>query len=239
MTKEHSTLLAAAIVAIGIATAGCALRSGIIAFKTLDREVTAKGLAEKEVVADKATWPLRFKLLSNDPTELYNRIEAATKTIVAFLRQGGIAESEISVAAPTIVDQQANMSYSTEEVRYRYKANCTVTVVTRDVERVRTLVGRQAELMRQGIAIVGNEYEEGNAVTYEFTALNDIKPEMISSALQAARTTAERFAADSNSRLGKIRTAQQGQFSIETRDQTTPWLKQVRVVSTVVFYLDD
>ena len=131
------------------------------------------------------------------------------------------------------------MSYSSETVRYRYKANCVITVVTKNVELVRSLVGRQTELMRQGITIVGNEYDEGTGVTYEFTGLNTIKPEMISEAIKNARTTATRFAEDTNSKLGKIRTADQGQFSIESRDQNTPWIKNVRVVSTVVFYLDD
>ena len=93
--------------------------------------------------------------------------------------------------------------------------------------------------MRQGVTIVGNEYDEGPVVTYEFTGLNEIKPEMIAEATKNARKTAERFAEDSDSKLGKIRTADQGQFSIDSRDQNTPWLKNVRVVTTVVYYLKD
>ena len=124
-------------------------------------------------------------------------------------------------------------------MRYRYKANCVVTVVTKNVDLVRKLVSKQAELMRQGVTIVGNEYDEGSIVSYEFTGLNDIKPEMIAEATKNARKTAERFAEDSDSKLGKIRTADQGQFSIESRDQNTPWLKNVRVVTTVVYYLKD
>ena len=205
----------------------------------MDRTVTAKGLCEKEVKADKVTWPLKFKELGNDPAELYERIEANTKTVVAFLKQNNLSEDEISVAPPTLVDQQANMSYSSEQVRYRYKANCVVTVVSKNVDLVRKLVTKQAELMRQGVTIVGNEYDEGSSVSYEFTGLNKIKPEMIAEATKNARKTAEQFAVDSNSELGKIRTADQGQFSIEDRDQNTPWLKNIRVVTTVVYYLED
>ena len=112
-------------------------------------------------------------------------------------------------------------------------------MVSKNVELVRKLVSKQTELMRQGVTIVGNEYDEAPVVTYEFTGLNTIKPEMIAEATKNARKTAERFAEDSNSRLGKIRTADQGQFSIESRDQNTPWLKNVRVVTTVVYYLND
>ena len=229
----------ALILAIGLFLTGGAIRSGIIKFKEMDRTVTAKGLCEKEVKANKATWPLKFKELGNDPAELYDRIEKNTQTIVAFLKENGLSDEEISLAPPAMVDQQANMSYSNEEVRFRYKANCVVTVVSKNVDLIRKIVSKQAALMRRGITIVSNEYDEGSLVSYEFTCLNEIKPEMIAEATKNARKTAEQFATDSNSELGKIRTADQGQFSIEDRDSNTPWLKNIRVVTTVVYYLED
>jgi hypothetical protein len=229
----------ALILAIGLFLAGGAIKSGIVKFKEMDRTVTAKGLCEKEVKADKVTWPLKFKELGNDPAELYDRIESNTQTVVSFLKANGLSEEEISIAPPAMVDQQANMSYSSEQVRYRYKANCVVTVVSKNVDLVRKIVSNQAKLMRQGVTIVSNEYDETSNVTYEFTGLNDIKPEMIAEATKNARKTAEQFATDSNSELGKIKTADQGQFSINDRDQNTPWLKNIRVVTTVVYYLKD
>ena len=229
----------ALILAIGLFLAGGAIKSGIVKFKEMDRTVTAKGLCEKEVKADKVTWPLKFKELGNDPAELYDRIESNTQTVVSFLKSNGLSEEEISIAPPAMVDQQANMSYSSEQVRYRYKANCVVTVVSKNVDLVRKIVSNQAKLMRQGVTIVSNEYDETSNVTYEFTGLNDIKPEMIAEATKNARKTAEQFATDSNSELGKIKTADQGQFSINDRDQNTPWLKNIRVVTTVVYYLKD
>ena len=229
----------ALILAIGLFLAGGAIRKGIVQFKEMDRTVTAKGLSEKEVKADKVTWPLKFKELANDPAEIYNDIAKDTRIIVEFLKANGISDEEISQAPPIMVDQQANMSYSSETVRYRYKANCVVTVVSKNVDLVRKLVNKQAELMRHGVTIIGNEYDDTGDVSYEFTGLNNIKPEMIAEATKNARKTAERFAEDSDSKLGKIRTADQGQFSIENRDQNTPWLKNVRVVTTVVYYLKD
>ena len=229
----------ALILAIGLFLAGGAIKSGIVKFKEMDRTVTAKGLCEKEVKADKVTWPLKFKELGNDPAELYDRIESNTQTVVSFLKANGLSDEEISIAPPAMVDQQANMSYSSEQVRYRYKANCVVTVVSKNVDLVRKIVSNQAKLMREGVTIVSNEYDETSNVTYEFTGLNDIKPEMIAEATKNARKTAEQFATDSESKLGKIRTADQGQFSIDDRDQNTPWLKNVRVVTTVIYYLKD
>ena len=229
----------ALLLAIGIFLGGRSIKQGIVQFKEMDRTVTAKGLCEKEVKADKVTWPLKFKELGNDPAELYDRIESNTQTVVSFLKANGLSEDEISIAPPAMVDQQANMSYSSEQVRYRYKANCVVTVVSKNVDLVRKIVSNQAKLMRQGVTIVSNEYDETSNVTYEFTGLNDIKPEMIAEATKNARKTAEQFASDSNSELGKIKTADQGQFSINDRDQNTPWLKNIRVVTTVVYYLKD
>ena len=239
MTNKFKFVCEALILAVGIFFGCRAIKQGIVQFKEMDRCVTAKGLSEKEVTADKATWPLKFKELGNDPAELYGRIEKDNSIIVEFLKSNGLTDEEISVAPPTLVDQQANMSYSNETVRYRYKANCVVTVVSKNVELVRKLVNKQPELMRQGVTIVGNEYDDDSVVSYEFTGLNTIKPEMIAEATKNARKTAERFAEDSESELGKIRTADQGQFSIESRDKNTPWLKNVRVVTTVVYYLKD
>jgi len=229
----------ALILAIGIFFGCRAIKQGIVQFKEMDRIVTAKGLCEREMKADKVTWSLKFKELGNDPAELYERIEKDNAIIIGFLKSNGLTDEEISLAPPTMVDQQANMSYSNEMVRYRYKANCVVTVVSKNVDLVRNLVNKQPELMRQGVTIVGNEYDDESTVSYEFTGLNDIKPEMIAEATKNARKTAERFAEDSESELGKIRTADQGQFSIENRDKNTPWLKNVRVVTTVVYYLKD
>jgi hypothetical protein len=62
---------------------------------------------------------------------------------------------------------------------------------------------------------------------------------MIEESTKKAREIALKFAKDSNSKLGKIKKARQGQFSIYNRDKNTSHIKTVRVVSTVEYYLDD
>jgi hypothetical protein len=96
---------------------------------------------------------------------------------------------------------------------------------------------RQSDLLKQGIAITGGDYRF--STQFLFTGLNDIKPQMIEEATKNARASAEKFAADSDSELGKIRTANQGQFTISDRDANTPYIKSVRVVTTVDYYLKD
>ena len=227
----------ALILAIGLFLAGGAISKGIVKFKEMDRTVTAKGLSEKEVKANKAIWPLKFKELGNDPSGIYDCIEKDTRIIVEFLKKNGITDEEISLAPPVMVDQQANMSYSNEMVRYRYKANCVVTVVSKNVDLVRSLVSKQASLMLEGVTIVGNEYGEDSPVSYEFTGLNEIKPSMIAESLKNARSAADEFAKNSGSEIGKMRTASQGYFEVDDLDENTPQIKKVRVVSTVEYYL--
>ena len=234
--EKSSALLPSAVIALGIVILGFTVRSGIVTFKDRDRIVSVKGLSEREVKADKVIWPRVYKDLGNDPAEMYRQLEKKNQKIVTFLKSGGLTDSEISVNPPTIVDRQAD-NYGNEIMNFRYKATSVITVTSPNVDKVRALMNRQAELMKQDIAIVGEEYGGSNSPSYEFTGLNKIKPEMVEEATKNARITAEKFASDSGSELGDIRSASQGQFSIESRDASTPFMKKVRVVTTLEYTL--
>lgn len=234
---KDKNLIGSIVVALAIVIAGLALRSGMVTFKDRDRVVSVKGLAEREVKADKVTWPLRYVEMGNDPMAIYEALERKNDIIRRFLHQGGIKDAEISITPPAVTDRQAN-DYGDMSQLARYKASSVITVTSSNVDLVRDLLKRQSELMKQGVALVAQDYGE-NGVTYEFTGLNGIKPEMVEEATKNARTTAEKFAADSESKIGKISRASQGQFSIEDRDATTPYIKNVRVVITMDYLLED
>lgn len=234
MKKDN--LIPAVILALALVIGGFALRSGIVTFKDRDRQVSVKGLAEKEVKADKVTWPLVYKEIGNDPTEMYSRLTQKNATVVQFLKQGGIAEAEISVNPPMIEDRQAD-NYGNDLLNYRYKATSVITVTSGEVDKVRRLMARQAELMNRGVPLITEQYGD-HAVRYDFTSLNDVKPAMVEEATKNARATAEKFASDSGSKVGKINHASQGQFTIEDRDATTPYIKNVRVVITMDYQLE-
>lgn len=233
--KMNEKIVAAIIIAIGLIGMGESLRCGIVKYKNLDRKVTVKGLSEREVMADKVTWTLTYKELGNDPSEIYNLLEQKNSKVIAFLTNNGIESENIYINPPKISDRQAD-NYGNEIMNFRYKATSIITVSSDEVEKVRELLNKQAELMKQGIALVSNDYED-NSVVYEFSGLNKIKPDMIEEATKNARATAMKFAEDTNSKLGEIHTAQQGQFSIEDRDANTPYIKKIRVVNTVVYSL--
>ena len=222
------------ILAAGLIVLGLLLNTGINNFTSRDRVVTVKGLAEMEVAADKVIWPLMYKDIGNDMATLYTNIQSKNKTIVDFLKSNGISTDEITVAPPEIIDMEAER-YINQAIQYRYNATSVITVTSNDVDKIRKLISEQTELLRQGVAITGGDYRYNTL--YEFTGLNTIKPAMIEDATKNAREAAEKFALDSGSKLGKIRNASQGQFSISDRDANTPFIKNVRVVTTVNYYL--
>ena len=226
----------AVILAFGLFLLGIFIQRGLSDFAERGRSVNVKGLAEREVPADKVTWPLVYKSLGNDLSALYDDIKRSNQTILGFLKEKGLSETEISVNAPEIIDLQAER-YSNNESPYRYNVTSVITVTSMKVDLVRKLVSEQGELLKRGIAITGGDYRYN--VSYEYTSLNKIKPEMIEEATKNAREAAEKFAKDSESELGKIRHANQGQFSISDRDANTPYIKKVRVVTTIEYSLED
>lgn len=226
----------ALLIALGLVMLGVMIRNGMNDVKDKERIVSVKGLAEMEVPADKVIWPLVYKDIGNDPAALYVSLENKNKTILEFLLRNGFKREEISIAPPEIIDMKAER-YGNNDAHFRYNATSVITVVSKEVDKVRKLMTEQAELLKHGIAITGGDYRYN--VNYEFTGLNDIKPQMIEEATKNARAAAEKFAKDSDSKLGKIRNASQGQFSITNRDENTPYIKSIRVVTTVNYYLNN
>lgn len=226
----------ALILAVGLMVGGTFVQNGLKKLSTRNRVVTVKGLAEMEVKADKVTWPLVYKVLGNDMSVLYNEIKDSNRKITEFLKSKGIKDEEISINAPEIIRHAAER-YNSSVQPYRYNVTTVITVTSKQVDLVRKLINEQSELLKQGIAIISGEYRYN--VTYAYTSLNDIKPKMIEEATKNARMAAEKFAKDSESSLGSIQKAYQGQFSIENRDEYTPYIKQVRVVTTIDYTLED
>lgn len=225
-----------AIIAIGIIVLGLCIKCGLSDFAEKDRKVTVKGLAEQEVEADKVTWPIQTKELGNDLPALYSKINETTDKVRKFLKEKGIKDDEISVNAPVVIDMNAEQ-YGPNQKDYRYNITSIITVTSRNVKLVRGIIAQQGELLKQGVAVVDGGYS--NRVEYEYVSFQDMKPKMMQEAIKNAEKTAQQFAENSNSKLNKILTADQGQFSIMDRDSNTPYIKKVRVVTTVTYSLKD
>ena len=233
---KDKTIIGAALIALGLMCLGWFVKAGIDNFANKDRKVNVKGLAEREVEADKVTWPIVSKEVGNNLPELYDRIGETQRKIKAFLLRSGIKEAELTENAPQVVDLQAR-EYSDNNKPYRYIVTSVITVTSSQVKQVRQIIARQGDLLKEGVAIVDGGYE--NPVKYEYVSFKEMKPKMMQEAIENAEKTAQQFAENSHSQLNKIVSADQGQFSIENRDDNTPYIKKVRVVTTVTYSLKD
>ena len=222
-------------VMIGLIVLGSMMPRAVDRFRSFDRTVNVKGLCEKEVKADKVIWPVVYRVMANDVQSVYDQTDSNNAAIIDFLKAGGIKDSEITISVPEISDKYAT-EYGSNDRAFRYIAKNVITVYTSDVDAVLALMSRQSDLLKKGIVTGGSNQWE-NPVEFKYEGLNEIKPEMIEEATRNAREAADKFAKDSDSRLGKIKTANQGTFTIENRDSNTPYIKKVRVVTSVTYYL--
>ncbi len=223
----------AAILSLGLIGGGYLMGDGLTRMKMAERSVTVRGLAEREVLADLATWTISYSASASDMASAQASVDRDTASIRAFFEGLGFPEDAVQ---PT----GANVSSYTTDGITTYTVRQRMTLRSTDIERAQRAVRQQSDLVRRGVLL-----EEGSGMAYTFTKLNDIKPEMVAEATRDARASAEQFAEDSGAGVGGIRHATQGYFEIYARDgdgggwgmADTPF-KKVRVVTTVDFYLD-
>lgn len=231
---DKGKLFSGLAIMVGLVVLGLMIPRAVSVYRSYDRTVDVKGLCEREVKADRVIWPITYKVMADDVRSIYSQLDGSVATIKDFLLSGGISEDEISVSVPSVSDKFAN-EYGENQRTFRYIAKNVVTVCTDKVDLVLALMARQSELLKKGIVTESNDWE--NRVEFSYEGLNDIKPEMIEIATMNAREAAQKFAKDSGSRLGKIKTANQGTFSIVDRDSNTPYIKKIRIVTYVTYYL--
>lgn len=225
------------VLALAIVLAGYFVGNMHKTGKQYDRFVQVKGLSEREVKADLAVWPINIVLTGNDLVTLKGQLEKQNEDVYQFFVQQGFNSEEITRGMVNITDANANQYNNAQNNRFRYVAQSDFTVRTHEIEKLQKALEASLELMSKGI-VLGSK-NQWRPIEYVFTGLNELKPPMIEEATKNAREVAEKFARDSNSAVGEIRIARQGLFSINDRDQNTPQIKIVRVVSTFDFQLEN
>lgn len=247
-----STTLLGLLLALGLIIGGWVLGAQIKATRLSDRYVTVKGLVERRVKSDLAIWPLSYKEAADDLSSVYAKSEASRKTILQFLDQQGIKPSEIELGAVRVVDTHAIEYGTPNRPPHRYIVEQQIMVRTLRVDDATAAAQKTMQLVQKGIVL---NSIAGQGLIYKFTGLNSIKPDMITEATRNARAAADRFALDSGSKVGSIRQANQGIFTILPADHAsdsneaeamggpnyaadTSLMKTVRIVTTVQYYLD-
>jgi hypothetical protein len=242
MTSADRSLISAVLVGLGLSLGGWFIGDGFARGRASDRFVEVKGLAEREVTADLALWPLRYVSTGNDLTAAQAQITRNTRQVFAFLSRNGIDTTAVQLQALEVSDAFANR-FPGERAGPRYVIQQTVMVRSGKPDVVMAASQRVSDLVGAGVVLSSSgEYGIGGP-TFIFTRLNQLKPSMVKEATANARAAAEQFAADSRSDLGSIRQASQGIFVILPRDQApgvnegAQLQKIVRVVSTVQYFL--
>lgn len=198
--------------------------------KSFDDTVTVRGLCEREVPADRVVLRISYTAQDNSLIELRSTVERNDKAVISLIKKAGITDDEIKYTTANFNDRYEDY-YVSDNIKFRYNAQQTISVFTSNMDVVRKLQNTiDGELLKQDI--ISSTY-----ANYEYNGLNDIKPSMIAESLEKARESAEEFAKNSHSKIGKMRTASQGYFDIDDLDENTPQIKKVRVVTTVEYYL--
>lgn len=229
--KEYEKIIVAAIVAFGLLMLGLCIKGGIDNFTNKDRRVTVKGLAEKEVDADKVVWTMRLEESDNELKPIFGHLNDKVKIIEDFLKEKGIeGKGTITVSTFDVTDNLANV-WGENKPRYNYTVTRSVLVTSNDTKFIGELISQTDELIDRGVILERNDAE------YEYTQFQQLKPEMMAEAIANAETTAKQFAENSHSKINKIVEAGQGEFSIDDAD--IPYKKKIRVVSTITYSLKD
>ena len=227
-------LSSAGLLTFGLIVGGYLLGDGLLRAREADRSVTVRGLAERNVTADLATWTIAYSAQSDSLADAQNDIDRDTDAIRSFFTDLGFQSDALQPTGANVSQYTNNVGGTTFTIKQR------LSLRTNDIKKAQAAVARQFDLIKRGVVL-----EDGSGMSYSFTKLNEIKPEMVAKATKDARESAGQFAKDSGTDVGSIKSATQGYFSIESRDgdsggygvSDTPY-KKVRVVTTVDFYLE-
>src|ERR1700754_779914 len=210
LQDSRAVLLGAvAIFAVGLTTSGYVLGDGLRRAKMAERTVTVRGVSERNVTADLATWSVDFSHQGLELAPVQQSVDSQARNVRPFFQRAGFRPEEI---ADSDVGLSRERPRENENGPERLTVRRSIQLRTNDVMKARAAYARQAELLRDGVEL------SGTSISYTFTKLNNLKPEMIAEANQNARRSAEQFARDSGASVGRIKTASQGYFSIGARD---------------------
>lgn len=237
MKETNLKILTSSLFAIAIIILGLFIYLGLQTFANKERVVTVRGLAEKIVDVNSANLTIKYVVGGNKMSEVLREIEQNNAKIVKFVKSKGLTENEISIGVPNIKDKK-NQAYGNESYLTRYYAIVRISLMSEKVKEVRDIEVSQFDLYKEGINLT-TDYEfydyNNNNVGYNFTKLNDIKPQMIQESIKNAEKAANEFAQVSNAKIKGIKSAYQGQFEIIPTDD--PLKVKIRVVSTINYFV--
>jgi hypothetical protein len=249
--KNSSSIQLSISILIGLMVLGFFIYKGLKTFSDKDRVVTVKGLAEMNMIASSATINICFSISGDDLKDILQKSEKKKTAITQYLESTGINNKEIKLNNVDVNDRQDY--YDTQWIDGkrvkikvdRYTVTQSIEITSKDVKNTENLVSKLR------LDLVSKDLTSNISSNYVFPELNTIKPQLIAESTKNARISGEQFANDSQAKLGKIKTASQGQITLAGRyyyneDGTgeytdkpaEPYIQRARVVSTIVFFLE-
>lgn len=234
MSAPSAWVLSSILVAGGIGAGGYFIGHGISHRNDSAGTISVKGLSERDVPASIAIWSLSYQSVGNSLADINSALEKSTATVVAFLKERGFEDSEITVQPPSVRDH----SFDTRQVdepppENRFDASQSVLLRTTKVDQVKPTLSATSALMQAGVFL-----NSGGKPDYIYNQINEIKPGMIEEATRNASIAGGQFARDSGIKLGKLKNASQGWFQVDDRDAATPEIKTVRVIVDVLYGIE-
>ncbi len=226
-----SLFLSSVLIALGLGAAGYFVGDGLAERTRGARIISVKGLSEKEVPSSIAIWEVGYSATGNELPAIDQQLANSTKTVLAFLKAAGFDEKDMSLQPPSVRDLSTEpREKDAPPPAERYRAYRSVLLRTSKVDAIKPALATVSQLMASGVLLAGRAQPD-----YIYNQLNEIKPGMIQEATKNARIAGEQFARDSQTSLGKLKSATQGWFQVENRDAATPERKLVRVVVDVEY----
>jgi len=222
--KRLATIIAAAVIGLGVFGAGYCIGKSIFLVKKLSRVVTVKGLAEQDVKSDLGIWEIYYREVGSDLIQVNQRLQHDQQVVTEFLKAKGFAPTEIDSLQLRVDDRLANIYNQTpaeSKNDQRFVLTGGVRVRTMKVELIRTTAQQSDQLIQQGVPLAFDVSGLSPNPSYYYTNLDKIRPAMLSSAIESARKVAQQIASDSGFKLGSIQRANQGVFQIMNRDTST------------------
>ena len=174
--------------------------------------ITVTGLAERDFVSDQIVWAGNYSRKTMELRTAYAQLKKDEQTIREYLTGKGVKESEL-VFSSVSIEKEFNTRYDsegrtlgTEFTGYNLKQS--VTVDSRDIEKVEKISREVTELIESGI-----EFNSSNP-SYFYTKLSELKIDLLAKASADAQERAQTIAKNSGSDLGKIKKAAMGVFQI-------------------------
>jgi len=232
---------------LGFFLLGFFIFKGLKTFSDKDRVVTVKGLAEMNMMATSATINLSFYFSGDDLRDVIKQTENKKNAIIAYLTNIGYTENDITINDIDITDRQKyyeNQWENGKQIQVKIDRYIILQRLSVQSKDIKTTESKTSQIK---LDLISKDLTSNITTNYFFPELNSIKPQLIAESTKNARIAGEQFANDSQAKLGKIKTASQGQITIAgkyyydeeaSEESKEPYIQKARVVSTIVFFLE-